>query len=71
LPEDEGKNDKLLRLGSEGDPASWEALVVGSRPRLRRMIAFRLDQRLQGRVDPSDVLQDAYLEAIRDGTVAS
>jgi RNA polymerase sigma-70 factor, ECF subfamily len=66
LPEDEGENDTLLRLASEGDPASWEALVVGSRPRLRRMIAFRLDHRLQGRVDPSDVLQDAYLEAWKD-----
>jgi RNA polymerase sigma-70 factor (ECF subfamily) len=29
------------------------------------MVAFRLDQRLRGRVDPSDVLQDAYLEAWR------
>jgi RNA polymerase sigma-70 factor (ECF subfamily) len=26
------------------------------------MIALRLDQRLQGRIDPSDVIQDAYLE---------
>ena len=30
------------------------------------MVAFRLDARLKGRVDPSDVLQDAYLEAWRD-----
>jgi RNA polymerase sigma-70 factor (ECF subfamily) len=30
------------------------------------MVAFRLDQRLQGRIDPSDVLQDAYLEAWKD-----
>jgi RNA polymerase sigma-70 factor (ECF subfamily) len=30
------------------------------------MVAFRLDHRLQGRVDPSDVLQDAYLEAWRN-----
>jgi RNA polymerase sigma-70 factor (ECF subfamily) len=27
------------------------------------MVALRLDQRLQGRIDPSDVLQEAYLEA--------
>src|SRR5262245_50839008 len=27
------------------------------------MVAFRLDQRLQGRIDPSDVIQEAYLEA--------
>lgn len=35
------------------------------RDRLRRMVQLRLDRRLQGRVDPSDVLQDAYLEAAR------
>ena len=27
------------------------------------MVALRLDQRLQGRIDPSDVIQEAYLEA--------
>src|SRR5262249_1039719 len=32
------------------------------RARLRQMIRFRLDRRLQGRVDPSDVLQDAYID---------
>src|SRR5262249_22089592 len=35
------------------------------RPRLRRMIKFRLDRWLQGRVDPSDVIQEAYLEVSR------
>jgi RNA polymerase sigma-70 factor (ECF subfamily) len=30
------------------------------------MVAFRLDPRLRGRVDPSDVLQEAYLGAWRD-----
>src|SRR5262249_3710770 len=30
--------------------------------RLRRMIRLRMDHRLQGRLDPSDVLQEAYLE---------
>ena len=29
------------------------------------MVALRLDRRLQGRVDPSDVIQEAYLEATR------
>ena len=36
-----------------------------ARARLRRMVALRLDRRLQGRVDPSDVIQEAYLEAAR------
>ena len=44
------------------------------RERLRRMVALRLDRRLQGRVDPSDVIQEAYIDAaarlagIRSGT---
>lgn len=32
------------------------------RPRLRRMVALRMDPRLHGRIDPSDVIQDTYLE---------
>ncbi len=31
-------------------------------PRLRRLVQSRLDPRLQGRVDPSDVLQDAFID---------
>src|SRR6185312_3181779 len=63
MPEETGENDELLRLAAGGDGGSWQALVDRSQSRLRRMVAFRLDQRLRGRVDPSDVLQDAYLEA--------
>ena len=66
MPEETNENDERLQLAARGDPESWEALVGASRQRLRRMVAFRLDQRLQGRVDPSDVLQDAYLEAWQD-----
>ena len=33
------------------------------RSRLRRLVALRLDARLHGRVDPSDVVQEACLEA--------
>lgn len=35
------------------------------RERLKRMVRLRLDPRLQGRVDESDVLQEAYIEASR------
>jgi RNA polymerase sigma-70 factor (ECF subfamily) len=31
------------------------------RARLRRMVRLRLDRRLQGRVDPSDILQEAHI----------
>jgi RNA polymerase sigma-70 factor, ECF subfamily len=55
--------DDLLRRAAEGDRASLGELLARHRDRLRRMVALRLDSRLQGRLDPSDVLQDAYLEA--------
>src|SRR3954451_7768533 len=53
----------LVRLAATGDPASWEALLKRYRSRLRQMLSFRMDQRLQGRIDPSDVVQDVCLEA--------
>jgi RNA polymerase sigma-70 factor (ECF subfamily) len=53
----------LLRRAAEGDSESWGALLARHEARLRRLIAFRLDQRLQGRLDPSDVMQEIALEA--------
>jgi RNA polymerase sigma-70 factor (ECF subfamily) len=38
-------------------------LFMRHRSRLRLMVELRLDPRLKPRVDPSDVLQEAYLEA--------
>ena len=55
---------ELERIAA-GNPAEWRAVVARHHARLRRMVRLRLDPRLQGRVDPSDVLQDAYLEASR------
>src|SRR5262249_1830575 len=54
----------LLQGAQAGDPESWEALLARHRERLRRMIALRLDHRLQGRIDASDVIQEAFLEAV-------
>jgi RNA polymerase sigma-70 factor (ECF subfamily) len=54
-----------LRRAAAGDECSWRRLLSNHHDRLRRMVAVRLDPRLQGRLDPSDVLQEAYLEASR------
>jgi RNA polymerase sigma-70 factor (ECF subfamily) len=54
---------RLLRRAADGDQEGWRILLARHRARLRRMVALRLDQRLQGRIDPSDVIQEAYLEA--------
>lgn len=54
--------EELLRRAGEGDDGAVTELFDRYRKRLRQMIRLRLDRRLQGRVDPSDVLQDAYID---------
>jgi RNA polymerase sigma-70 factor (ECF subfamily) len=56
-------SSELLRRAGDGDTAALGKLLEGFRQRLRRMVRLRLDPRLQGRVDASDVLQEAFLEA--------
>lgn len=41
------------------------ALFSDCHARLERMIEFRMDPRLRNRVDPADVIQDAFIEAQR------
>ena len=54
---------ELLRQAAEGNTDGWGRLLASHRERLRRMVALRLDRHLQGRIDPSDVIQETYLEA--------
>src|SRR5438105_15626413 len=54
---------RLLELAHAGDQAALNELFARHRPRLRRMVELRLDRRLQARVDASDVIQEAYVEA--------
>lgn len=54
---------ELLRRASEGDQAALADLLSPYRSRLKRMVRIRLNPRLQGRVDDSDVIQDALHEA--------
>ena len=55
--------NRVLEQAAQGDAQVFGALLSRHQHRLRRMIALRLDRRLQGRIDPSDVIQEAYLEA--------
>ena len=61
---DENRRDDedLLRRLEAGDERALAELFARYRERLRKMIRLRLDRRLQGRIDASDVLQEAYLE---------
>jgi RNA polymerase sigma-70 factor (ECF subfamily) len=58
-------SSEMLRLAAAGDPAALGQVFSRHRARLRRMVKLRIDRRLLGRIDPSDVLQDAYLEVAR------
>jgi RNA polymerase sigma-70 factor (ECF subfamily) len=53
---------RLLERARAGDQAALAEIFARHRDRLRRMVELRLDRRLQARLDPSDVIQDAYLE---------
>jgi RNA polymerase sigma-70 factor (ECF subfamily) len=58
---DTPSNDDLLTAARNGDEPALAALVERHRDRLERMVGLRMDRRLQGRVDPTDVVQEAYL----------
>ena len=61
---DHKKGPGLTDLATGGEQA-LARLFSDHADRLSRMIQFRLDRRLWGRVDPSDVLQESYLEVSR------
>ena len=64
-PTDPGETDRLLREAARGDQAALRSLLERHRERLRRMVALRMDSRLLARVDASDVVQEALLDAAR------
>jgi RNA polymerase sigma-70 factor (ECF subfamily) len=54
---------RLLKSAALGDQEAWGELLTRNRERLRRMVTLRLDQRLKGRIDASDVIQEAFVDA--------
>ena len=71
-------NDSVPSLGARGESSPESAAAVRMltgdelalaeffaehRLRLNRMVQFRLDPRLRGRIDADDVLQEAYVDA--------
>ncbi len=54
-----------LRRVLDGDDQAFAELFDELRPRLSRMVHFRLDSRLRGRIDADDVVQEAFLDAAK------
>jgi RNA polymerase sigma-70 factor (ECF subfamily) len=53
---------RIVARARAGDRFALDELFSRHRDRLRRMVELRLDRRLAGRVDPSDVIQDAFAD---------
>jgi RNA polymerase sigma-70 factor (ECF subfamily) len=57
--------EHLLERIRAGDREAFDRLFARHRPYLRKVVALRLPAALRARVDPSDVVQEAQLEAFR------
>ena len=60
-----GSNSEIVQLLTDGGAHALAEIFSDYRSRLERMVEFRLDIRLRGRVDAGDVLQEAYIEIAR------
>jgi len=58
------RTTELVNRIVRGDREALAELFSHYRPRLWRMVNFRLHPRLHGRIDADDVLQDAWLMAV-------
>ncbi|MFK7819648.1 MAG: RNA polymerase sigma factor [Planctomycetaceae bacterium] len=56
------ENDEQLKKLKSGGTEAVAELFSEYREKLEHMIGFRMDSRLRGRIDASDVLQEAYLK---------
>jgi RNA polymerase sigma-70 factor (ECF subfamily) len=56
---------ELISRVARGDQNALAELFSQHRDRLWRLVTFRMDPRLHGRVDADDVLQEAWLSAVQ------
>jgi RNA polymerase sigma-70 factor (ECF subfamily) len=55
----------LLERAGAGDAAALGELIARHRDAVRRFVELRLDPKVRGRIDASDVVQEAHMEAVR------
>lgn len=63
MTEESANTDVLTTRAANGDGEAWGTLLATHQERLARMVMFRMDSRLRGRIDATDVVQDAFVEA--------
>src|SRR6516225_7326653 len=59
------ETERLVERLRVGDRGALAELFQRHRDRLRRMVELRMDARLQGKIDASDVLQDGFLDGAK------
>ncbi|MFN0243105.1 MAG: sigma-70 family RNA polymerase sigma factor [Planctomycetota bacterium] len=57
--------EQLVARARDGDSRALSELFQLHQPRLVRMVELRLDAALRRRLDPADVVQEAWLEVVR------
>ena len=55
----------LLKYAQSGDQDVLNEILLRHRDRLKRMVSVRMNHKLQGRLDASDVIQETFIEASR------
>jgi RNA polymerase sigma-70 factor (ECF subfamily) len=63
MSEDSPHVETLLARAAVGDPTAWGSLLSFHQERLTRIVEFRMDRRLRGRLDAADVVQEAFIAA--------
>jgi RNA polymerase sigma-70 factor (ECF subfamily) len=62
---DSAETRRLLEQAQAGQAGAVDQLLTRHRPYLRQLVRLRLDPQVRARVDPSDVVQEAQMEAVR------
>ena len=65
ITSDSSESRRLLERVRAGVPQALDRLMDQHRPYLQQLVQLRLDPRVRSRVDPADVVQEAFLEAVR------
>jgi RNA polymerase sigma-70 factor (ECF subfamily) len=58
MPDNVPDTEELLRRSARGDDQAMHLLFARHRGQLARMVSMRMDPRVRGRIDPSDVIQE-------------
>ena len=59
---EESPTNEFVKRALAGEEAAMAELFEMYRDRLRRMVDLRMHPRIQGRCDPSDVIQEAFID---------